>query len=624
MNGPTASCTIVTLGLSKNPYCAFSILERIEWAATVAFLPADVREHAFQYPRTDRMGCDGVVKYGHFAVAFSFSILERIEWAATQNLDDTIRRPKGLSVSSNGSNGLRHFLNGAMSSEQQSFSILERIEWAATRTTPSGKRSNSCLSVSSNGSNGLRPEPRLTAVRQKRNFQYPRTDRMGCDSRRSQSTKEGTNFQYPRTDRMGCDSTTRSCTTNSMSLSVSSNGSNGLRPQTSQRREQWDVTFSILERIEWAATIMPRVEEKSIALPFSILERIEWAATCQVKPSRTTSLSPFSILERIEWAATLAIAVQDSLHVVFQYPRTDRMGCDTAPPMGEGTLQPFQYPRTDRMGCDCDPRMACTTSAHQLSVSSNGSNGLRHPDGVHASSPPTFQYPRTDRMGCDALAARSRRASPRSFQYPRTDRMGCDSPCQRMPVSIESLSVSSNGSNGLRRVAAPCRATCSRLSVSSNGSNGLRLVRLRPSSRASSTFSILERIEWAATHIMWSPSAALPRLSVSSNGSNGLRPPSGRQTSRQRGTFSILERIEWAATAVRRPHPVQVGVPFSILERIEWAATAGLHRHPEGVGRFQYPRTDRMGCDPSRWRSSRPASPLSVSSNGSNGLRRGQ
>ncbi len=84
--------------------------------------------------------------------------------------------------------------------------------------------------------------------------------------------------------------------------------------------------------------------------------------------------------------------------------------------------------------------------------------------------------------------------------------------------------------------------------------------------------------------------------------------------------FSILERIEWAATlAVHLQNRLQVA--FSILERIEWAAPPQLAVCLTPIYLFQYPRTDRMGCDfvLSLFRDF--IARLSVSSNGSNGLR---
>ncbi len=159
----------------------------------------------------------------------------------------------------------------------------------------------------------------------------------------------------------------------------------------------------------------------------------------------------------------------------FQYPRTDRIGCDSAQNparVGRGltfsileriesaatpvcsTLTShalcFQYPRTDRIGCDI--KAARTNGIFlYLSVSSNGSNRLRQWRPPKATGNLLyFQYPRTDRIGCDSAANRSRIASGslsvssngsnrlrlgashnpdllrRSFQYPRTDRIGCD------------------------------------------------------------------------------------------------------------------------------------------------------------------------------------------------------
>ncbi len=88
-----------------------------------------------------------------------------------------------LSVSSNGSNGLRHVAQRQLLPVQRAFSILERIEWAATGVRHSRGR-------------GLRY------------FQYPRTDRMGCDTALDRpGAQTGRRFQYPRTDRMGCDRT---------------------------------------------------------------------------------------------------------------------------------------------------------------------------------------------------------------------------------------------------------------------------------------------------------------------------------------------------------------------------------------------------------------------------------
>ncbi len=73
--------------LCKTSSCqAFSILERIEWAATALFLEEMCVVDNFQYPRTDRMGCDSHAPLSLRLNIATFSILERIEWAATIQL----------------------------------------------------------------------------------------------------------------------------------------------------------------------------------------------------------------------------------------------------------------------------------------------------------------------------------------------------------------------------------------------------------------------------------------------------------------------------------------------------------------------------------------------------------
>ncbi len=93
--------------LHKEP---FSILERIEWAATLPGINLILWPPAgFQYPRTDRMGCDTAVAVIVTVTVETFSILERIEWAATPPASGVPDAHLLLSVSSNGSNGLRHY-----------------------------------------------------------------------------------------------------------------------------------------------------------------------------------------------------------------------------------------------------------------------------------------------------------------------------------------------------------------------------------------------------------------------------------------------------------------------------------------------------------------------------------
>ncbi len=175
---------------------------------------------------------------------------------------------------------------------------------------------------------------------------------------------------------MGCDGRCRAILFIPGRLSVSSNGSNGLRLPENVRHQFDPSAFSILERIEWAATL-------------SLI-------------STDGKFGSFSILERIEWAAT------------------------PAPGGGGKRGRDFQYPRTDRMGCDLFTSFSPAPTL-RLSVSSNGSNGLRHDmTSFCVTDGGGFQYPRTDRMGCDPDLRRLTAQGDLLFQYPRTDRMGCD------------------------------------------------------------------------------------------------------------------------------------------------------------------------------------------------------
>jgi len=89
--------------------------------------------HIFQYPRTDRTGCNSAPSRRSWTPWFSFSILGRIERDATCSSGPDIIIIQTLSVSSDGSNGMQphpmEFDRG-------------RLLW---------------LSVSSDGSNGMQP-----------------------------------------------------------------------------------------------------------------------------------------------------------------------------------------------------------------------------------------------------------------------------------------------------------------------------------------------------------------------------------------------------------------------------------------------------------------------------------
>ena len=112
-------------------------------------------------------------------------------------------------------------------------------------------------------------------------------------------------------------------------------------------------SFSILYRIEWVVTCFPwwslplcllafqypvsdrmgcnqaRAVRVATALrPFSILYRIEWVVTLRQVRGAGAEVPAFSILYRIEWVVTGLVALLGPRDHAFQYPVSDRMGCN--------------------------------------------------------------------------------------------------------------------------------------------------------------------------------------------------------------------------------------------------------------------------------------------------------
>ena len=87
-------------------------------------------------------------------------------------------------------------------------------------------------------------------------------------------------------------------------------------------------TFSILSRIEWAVTYRASPKREGMDLTFSILSRIEWAVTPLEMFCRNLRLLTFSILSRIEWAVTKTAGTSPARPLHFQYPLSDRVGCN--------------------------------------------------------------------------------------------------------------------------------------------------------------------------------------------------------------------------------------------------------------------------------------------------------
>jgi len=308
-------------------------------------------------------------------------------------------------------------------------------------------------------------------------------------------------------------------------------------------------------------------------------------------------------------------------------------------------IQNFQYPRSDRAGCNgCHP--STTGHPQHLSVSSVGSSGMQ-PSFLALASRSASTFSILGRIERDATNGhRCPRRLYTSFQYPRSDRAGCNAGCLAVRSPIDTLSVSSVGSSGMQPSpvdpgqAIPAtfqyprsdRAGCNwgyhscfgafyALSVSSVGSSGMQPdVRIVLAS-AFQTFSILGRIERDATHWSWPAGRNQQALSVSSVGSSGMQLVVLLMSRFISCSFSILGRIERDATTERagpgssstRLSVSSVGssgmqrnlavssygsqVSFSILGRIERDATLFLYPCQQCSIPFQYPRSDRAGCN---------------------------
>jgi len=284
---------------------------------------------------------------------------------------------------------------------------------------------------------------------------------------------------------------------------------------------------------------------------------------------------------------------------LFQYPRSDRAGCnpgggrapgesrapfsilgrierDATPPGGMPYCEPyiFQYPRSDRAGCNVfeDEESALN---YALSVSSVGSSGMQ-PAGAE-------------------VIARAREA----FQYPRSDRAGCNSRMRSRRLSVASLSVSSVGSSGMQRFDVEYKfAGDEAFSILGRIERDATCRRTHRPRRHRSTFSILGRIERDATTRALARAYRLLFLSVSSVGSSGMQLLSEFRFQATWTTFSILGRIERDATDKAPLVPEMLVRTFSILGRIERDATCSRECAQKAFAiAFQYPRSDRAGCN---------------------------
>ena len=235
----------------------------------------------FQYPRSDRAGCNLLMQWPPRFVPWSFSILGRIERDATRERVSESWGKEALSVSSVGSSGM----------QLADDFILDDADIA---------------------------------------FQYPRSDRAGCNGEcfvvipalnfafsilgRIErdatphpwiSILQLTYFQYPRSDRAGCN-----CAIPywfcfiQQPLSVSSVGSSGMQ----------------LEGIVDITGVPAGLSVSSVGSSGMQLKMLSSVLARDL---------PFSILGRIERDATSRPGWTSPGRPLFQYPRSDRAGCNS-------------------------------------------------------------------------------------------------------------------------------------------------------------------------------------------------------------------------------------------------------------------------------------------------------
>ena len=411
----------------RQPLSSFSILGRIGGDATLvgSFLFSGIFRR-FQYPRSDRRRCNLCGMRG--------------PWALHR-----------LSVSSVGSEAMQPRCWYSKRQMTPPFSILGRIGGDATLSTPTTSSWPFLLSVSSVGSEAMQ------------------------QCQRGLCTPDAWYFQYPRSDRRRCNVGCRCEGPGSCYLSVSSVGSEAMQPVcTTWMAKAW-TAFSILGRIGGDATLTHTLLATVDSVPFSILGRIGGDATLNQKWEVCHGDS-FSILGRIGGDATPPPEGEKISRIpLFQYPRSDRRRCNSAPDTavarrgrlsvssvgseamqrdqndeaGDGWIH-FQYPRSDRRRCNSATPGGGRTS-RPLSVSSVGSEAMQLSCVQAAVDAVACTFSILGRIGGDATTpASSRSGSGSNFQYPRSDRRRCNCDDCRARGSLYCLSVSSVGSEAMQ------------------------------------------------------------------------------------------------------------------------------------------------------------------------------
>jgi len=176
------SATRPLRGRSPSYPIPFSIPGRIELSATSAGLIAARLVFVFQYPRSDRVVCNGHVGSDGSTPAGPFSIPGRIELSATGSGLNVLAVQDKLSVSPVGSSCLQLWSDSSRPISCSGLSVSP-VGSSCLQLYPNGRGeiNHAILSVSPVGSSCLQRRSPLSHRSAQQSFQYPRSDRVVCN-----------------------------------------------------------------------------------------------------------------------------------------------------------------------------------------------------------------------------------------------------------------------------------------------------------------------------------------------------------------------------------------------------------------------------------------------------------
>ena len=256
-----------------------------------------------------------------------------------------------LSVSSVGSEAMQPGLTAISIRSVRFFQYPRSDRRRCNKCYTQVRRGAVSLSVSSVGSEAMQLNEVLLYRSVWLTFQYPRSDRRRCNvALPFRQANPMNNFQYPRSDRRRCNPRGRASRIGRRQLSVSSVGSEAM---------QLVLAFGgNLDRELSVSSVGSEAMQRKL---------------CGFTPNYDAA---FSILGRIGGDATTFTLSQPPIHLIFQYPRSDRRRCNTA--VGE-ILDRIAMLSVSSVGSEAmQLRMSPQLLLHtRLSVSSVGSEAMQ-------------------------------------------------------------------------------------------------------------------------------------------------------------------------------------------------------------------------------------------------------